>query len=310
MERVAVRHRSAVLASCVVLAVLAPACIVPPPPPSSSGDPVVFAAGDIACAPTDPDFNGGFGRNGRCLQRAVSDQFVGVADLVLPLGDLQYESGAIGPGSSYDLTWGRAKGITRPTVGNHDYGNLGAYFAYWGSSAGVAGKGWYSFDIGAWHVVVLNSNCTQVGCGAGSEQEQWLRADLAASGAACTVATMHHPRFSSGSRHGNNTAVTPLWQALYDAGVEVVLAGHDHHYERFGEQTPAGAAEPGRGVRQFVVGVGGKESRGIGTQQTNWEFVDGANQGALRLDLHPTSYEWRWVSLDGVLRDSGSTACH
>ena len=131
--------------------------------------------------------------------------------------------------------------------------------------AGDRSKGYYSFDIGTWHLIVINSNCASIGgCGSGSPQEQWLRADLAAHPSVCTMAYWHHPRFSSGG-HGDNSSMQPIWQALYDYRADLVLAGHDHDYERFGPQTPAGVLENARGVRSFVVGTGGKETGGFGT---------------------------------------------
>ncbi len=185
----------------------------------------------------------------------------GLTGTVAVLGDTAYENGTPDEfARCYEPTWGRHKARTRPAVGNHEYGTPGAagYFAYFGAAAGEAGKGWYSYDLGAWHVVALNSNCSLVGCQAGSEQEQWLRADLAANGARCTVAYMHHPRFSSGNVHGGSSAVDPLWRALEADGAELVLAGHDHDYERFAPQTASGALDVERGVRQFVVGTGGR----------------------------------------------------
>ncbi|MEO6654122.1 MAG: DNRLRE domain-containing protein, partial [Ilumatobacteraceae bacterium] len=179
---------------------------VPPP-----GDPQIAAAGDIACDPASGSFNGGLGTSLACRQKYTSDLMVGKGfDSVLTLGDMQYDSGAYNAFvNSYDLSWGRLKSITKPVPGNHEYNTSGAagYYQYWGALAGGTTQGYYSYDIGAWHLVALNSNCGVVSCAGGSVQETWLRADLAAHPDKCTLVYWHHPRFSSGDQHGNNTSV-------------------------------------------------------------------------------------------------------
>ena len=203
--------------------------------------------------------------------------------------------------------------MIRPTPGNHDYttSTAAAYYSYFGAAAGSSGKGYYSYDVGQWHVVALNSNCSAVGgCNAGSAQETWLRADLAAHPNKCTLAYWHHPRFSSGY-HGASTSVQPLWQALYDAGAELVLNGHDHDYERFAPQTPTGQADPARGIREFVVGTGGASERAFSATANNSEARNSSTFGVLQLTLHPSSYEWRFVPVAGQsFTDSGSAPCH
>jgi hypothetical protein len=199
-------------------------------------------------------------------------------------------------------------------VGNHEYRTPGAagYFGYFGAAAGEPGKGWYSYDVGAWHVVVLNTNCGEVGgCGPGSAQNAWLRADLTARGARCTLAYGHHPRFSSGNEHGGSPSVVPLFNALREHGVDVYLAGHDHDYERFAPQSEAGAADPA-GVRQFVVGTGGAGLRRFADQpQPHSEVRIAQAYGVLHLRLSPTSYGWNFVSQPGnPARDTGSQSCH
>ncbi len=233
---------------------------------------------------------------------------------IFTTGDNVYESGTDTEFTNcYEPTWGRHKSRTRPSVGNHEYATTGAsgYFKYFGAAAGDPKKGYYAYDLGAWHIIVLNSNCSQVGgCAAGSPQEQWLRADLAAYPATCTLAYWHHARFSSGS-HGNSTAVQPLWQALYDAGADVVVSGHDHDYERFAPQTPSGAADPVYGIRQFVAGMGGKSHYGFGTIQPNSEARNSDTYGVLKFTLHATSYDWQFVPETGkTYSDSGTTNCH
>lgn len=278
-------------------------------------DPVVAAAGDIACDPADPGYNGGQGTATACRMKATSDLLVGAGDTaVLLLGDDQYQDGALPKYlASYDPTWGRLKAITRPAPGNHDYGTPGAagYYAYFGAAAGDPSKGWYSFDLGSWHVVVLNSSCAAVGgCGALSAQETWLKADMAASAKPCTLAVWHHPRFSSGL-HGDDAAYDAFWRALYAAGADVVLNGHDHDYERFAPQDPDGAPDGRNGIRQFVVGTGGYDLRDFAVVRANSEVRDNSSFGVLRMTLKPAGYEWRFVPAPpGTLADSGSGVCH
>jgi hypothetical protein len=184
------------------------------------------------------------------------------------------------------------------------------YFDYFGARAGPVGTGWYAYDLGAWRIYALNSNCAVVGCGAGSEQEQWLRADLATSPRACVLAYWHHPRFSSGE-HGNDSAVTPLWNALYEADADVIVNGHDHNYERFGPQTPSGTADAARGIRQFVVGTGGGSLRSFETIRANSQVRNSDTYGVIKLTLSPTGYAWQFVPIAGkTFADSGTGACH
>ncbi len=281
--------------------------------PVTTGDPVIAAAGDIACDPADGSFNGGNGTASNCRQKAVSDLFVGKNfSAVLTLGDTQYEDGSLSKfQQSFDPSWGRAKNIIRPSVGNHEYltGGASGYYSYFGSAAGDPTKGYYSYDIGAWHLIALNSNCSQVGgCGAGSPQEQWLKSDLAAHLNACTLAYWHHPRFSSGE-HGSNTSYDAFWKDLYAAGAEIVLNGHDHDYERFALQNPSGAADP-NGIQEFVVGTGGKNHYTFTTTQANSVVRNPDTYGILKLTLHATSYDWQFVPEAGkTFSDSGTANC-
>ena len=280
-------------------------------------DPVVAAAGDIACDPTDPGYNGGNGTADRCQQRATSDLLVGAGlTAVLPLGDIQYDAPtAANLSTVYDPTWGRVKSISRPILGNHD-GSGNSYFDYFNGPgaangpAGPRGRGYYSFDIGTWHIVALNSNCPIVSCGAGSIQEQWLRADLAAHPAACTLAMWHHPRYSSG-HDGSHTTLSVWWSDLHAAGAEIVLSGHSHDYERFAPKDAAGKVSP-TGIRQFVVGTGGAFMTGIGTSRiAGSEVIQNTTFGVLKLTLHPTSYDWRFEPIAGrTWTDSGSGQCY
>jgi acid phosphatase type 7 len=278
---------------------------IPAPVPGVQG-PTLAAAGDIACAPRQvrTRLTCHHGGTARLLERLDPD-------VVAPLGDLQYERAT--PAAirgSYARTWGRLRLRTRPAVGNHEYYGRRApgYFAYFGSRAGPAGRGWYSYELGAWHVVVLNSNCSIVGCRTGSAQERWLRADLARSEARCTLAYFHHPRFSSGL-HGSQVSVASLWRALDQAGAEVVLSGHDHSYERFGPQTPTGRASS-RGVVQFVVGTGGVNFYPIVRPRPNSRVRRSGVFGVLELTLGQDRYAWRFVPENGSFTDRGSAACH
>jgi hypothetical protein len=239
---------------------------------------------------------------------------------VLALGDNQYEQGRLSQYTgSYDLSWGLFKDLTYPAVGNHEYGTTGAlgYFDYFNGAgvvdgrAGPRDKGYYSFDIGTWHLISVNSNCTQAGgCSAGSPQEQWLRADLAAHPEGCTLAFGHHPRFSSG-QHGDTGLLAPIWQALYDGNADLVLSSHDHLYERFGPQTSIGVADPVKGIREFVVGTGGRSHYSFSTPQPNSEVRNSDTFGILKLTLHPGSYDWAFIPEAGkTFTDFGSDNCH
>jgi hypothetical protein len=289
-------------------------------PPVSGGSstgsaPVIAAAGDIACKSTDGNFKAGLGSATACRQKYVADLFAG-QDLaaVLPLGDIQYEDGTYSDYlASYDLSWGTYRSITRPAIGNHEYLTSGAdgYFRYFGQSAGDPAKGYYSYDVGAWHVVALNSNCSKVGgCSAGSPQQQWLKADLAAHPSECTLAYWHHPRFSSGE-HGDHTSMTTMWQTLYDDGAELVLSGHDHDYERFAPMNASGQLDVTRGLRQFVVGTGGKNHYGITALRANSEVANTTTYGALFLTLRDHGYDWEFrPESSGAFSDSGRSSCH
>ncbi|MDQ4018506.1 MAG: Ig-like domain-containing protein [Actinomycetota bacterium] len=214
----------------------------------------------------------------------------------------------------YHPTWGRHKSRTRPSIGNHEYGTAGAwpYWAYFGALAGEAGKGWYSYDLGSWHVVALNSNCSFVGgCEPGSSQEAWLRADLAASRADCTLAYWHHARFSS-ARFAQLAGTEPFWKALYEAGADVILVGHDHIYERHAPQTPSGDRRPAHGIRQFIVGTGGFGHAPVtAVPLPTSEAVSSGTFGVLKLTLRERGYDWVFLPEAGrTFTDAGSGTCH
>jgi calcineurin-like phosphoesterase family protein len=295
-----------VSARLLAIGAMALASLAPALRASAAADPVIAAAGDIACMP------GWDVTSKSCRQQATSDLLSG-ATAVLTLGDNQYEDGTFAQyQGSFDSTWGRFKAVMFPSAGNHEYRTPGAagYFDYFGSVAGPRDRGYYSFDIGSWHLIAINSNCSAIGgCWAGSAQEQWLRADLAASVAQCTLAYWHHPRFSSGT-NGGAPFMAPIWQALYDFRADVVLVGHNHNYERFAPQSPGAVLDPGRGVREFVVGTGGRNLGMPSSTSANEEVRNWTTFGVLKLTLHPTSYDWQFVPEAGqTFTDSGSDSC-
>jgi hypothetical protein len=271
--------------------------------PTPEPDPVLVGAGDIAYCDSDND---------ESTAKLLDD----IPGTVFTVGDNAYLDGTPKEFTEcYEPTWGRHKARTRPAVGNHEYQGsavAAGYFDYFGSAAGEPGTGWYDYRVGAWHVIVLNSMCDAVGgCGVGSAQEGWLRGVLAESDAECTVAIMHHPQFSSGVKHGATTRVLPLWQALYEFGAEVVLSGHDHHYERFAMQTPGGAIDAVFGIRQFIVGTGGRDHVSGLAAMPNSEVRDLSTYGVLKLTLHADSYGWEFVPVAGkTFTDHGTAACH
>ena len=271
--------------------------------PATGGDGQrLLAAGDIAsCSSTGDEATAAL------LAQSTAE--------VLALGDLAYENGTASEFTGcYEPSWGAAKARTRPAPGNHEYGTAQAsgYFGYFGAAAGDPTKGYYSFERSGWHIVVLNSNCSEVaGCSAGSAQEQWLRADLAAHPAVCTLAAWHHSRFSSSGTAGT-TSVQALWQALYDNNAEIVLSGHSHVYERFAPQTATGVLDVARGLRQFTVGTGGRGLVGFSpTISPNSEVRDASSFGVLQLTLGASDYSWTFLPVAGsTFTDSGTGTCH
>jgi Calcineurin-like phosphoesterase len=289
----------------------------------TSSDPVVVIGGDVACATDDPNYNGGAGTAGFCHQRATA-ALIGQVNpaAVLALGDLQYNSGSLAAYSaSYGPSWGQYRSRTKPTVGNHDYGQSGAagYFGYFGNLATPlqpgctrSCDGYYSFDLGAWHVVNINAECTRLnggaGCAAGSPQDKWLEADLAAHPNTCTLVFGHRPRWSSNSFASPDIA--PLIDDMYAAGVDLYVAGHSHAYERFASQNPTGQADA-KGIRQFVVGTGGANYSGFGTVAANSQIRKSKAFGIAKLTLHPGSYDWSFVADPSTpYSDSGTGTCH
>jgi hypothetical protein len=266
----------------------------------ASGRFVLVGAGDIASCSRTTD---------TATDAVVAQQF----GTVIVLGDNAYPDGSAADYQNcYGPTWGRERARTRPATGNHEYGtaNAAGYFGYFGAAAGNPGQGWYAYDADSWRVIVLNSNCSDVGgCTRSSAQGLWLQAELAAHPRACTVAMWHHPRFSSGAL-GDKGATVDLWQLLYEAGADLVLSGHDHQYERFAAQSPAGLAEPTRGIRQFIVGTGGDGVGGLGVPKPNSEISNASSYGAIKLTLRPGAYDWQFLPAVGSsFTDAGTASC-
>lgn len=279
-----------------------------------SADPLIVAVGDIACPPSDKGPLHEFTLVEVCRQMETSELALQIDGLaaVLTLGDNQYPTGALGDfQSSYDRSWGRLKSMTHPSIGNHE--GLGeGYYTYFGAAAGPREHGYYSFDIGAWHVIALNSNseCRMVACDSTSAQLAWLREDLATHPSLCTLAYWHHPRFSSG-RHQNNKVMSAIWEALYAAGVDLALSGHDHDYERFAPLDADGRVDALGGIRSFIVGTGGARHTEFGIIKNGSQVRNSDTFGVLKLILHPTSYEWEFVPEAGkTFTDKGKGRCH
>jgi calcineurin-like phosphoesterase family protein len=268
------------------------------PDDGTPGTAVFVGAGDIASCWSRGD-------------EATATLLDTISGTVFTAGDNAYDSGSLSEyANCYGPSWGRHKARTRPTSGNHEYETADAagYFGYFGAAAGEPAKGYYSYDLGAWHIVALNST---IDLSATSAQVEWLRADLAAHPRPCTLAYWHHPLFSSGAEHGSHPYVQPLWDALYEAGAEIVISGHEHNYERFAQQTPAGAADPARGIREFIVGTGGASHYGFSTPLANSEARNSSAFGVLKLTLSARSYDWEFIPVAGqTFTDSGSGTCH
>jgi hypothetical protein len=263
--------------------------------------PVLAGAGDIGVCGSTWD----------SATAALIDKTPGT---IFAAGDLAYPAGTAAQfRDCYGTSWGYFKKRTMPVPGNHEYGTAGAkpYFAYFGPRVGKVGTGWYAYNVGTWRVYSLNANCGAVGgCGAGSPQERWLKADLAAHPTACIAAIWHQPLFSSGP-HGNNSSTKAFWQDLYAAGAEIVINGHDHDYERFAPQTPDGTLDAATGIREFVVGTGGAGMYALTTARANSEVFKTGVHGIIKFTLLDGSYTWQFVPVAGsTWTDSGTATCH
>jgi len=282
----------------------------------SSGGVLVAAAGDIACDPTDPGFNGGNGTATVCAQRATSNLVLGdpAISAVLPLGDEQYGCGGLTAfQQAYDPSWGRFLGMSHPVPGNHEYQTTGGsgcgsgaagYFGYFGSAAGNA-QGDTAWNAGSWHMIGLNGECTDVGgCDEASPQGQFLRSHLGSR--TCTLAYWHEPYYNG---VGHIADYAYFWRTLTAAGADVILNGHIHTYARFAPQDAAGHVDAAHGIRQFIVGTGGKSQGSLPGSQ-NVDVTRSGFFGILKLRLHDSSYDWTMVAVDGSVVDSGSAPCH
>ncbi len=263
---------------------------------------VIAAAGDISL----PEIGG---------QKLTSDLIVdGGYDAVLLMGDTQYPRGELANFKAfYDPTWGRFLDRTHPSPGNHEYSRNRAadYYAYFGERAGEPTRGYYSFDLGAWHFVSLNSNCGYVNCSAESVQVRWLKADLASNKTKCVLAFWHTPRFNSGDTHGDDTDTSAFWDVLYEAGVDVVLNGHEHIYERFQPQDPLARADDKKGIRAFTVGTGGATLYKLSEPRPNSAVRHNASLGVLKMTLSQDAYAWEFMAVPpSTFNDVGSARCH
>ncbi len=293
-----VKQVALMLISAVTLLATYPA-YASTPTPAPTGDPVIIAVGDIASCSSPGDE----------LTAALVDKIPGT---ILAVGDIAYEHGSADDFTNcYNPSWGRFKNRTRPAPGNHDYVTRYAqgYYDYFGELAGPPNQGYYSFDVGAWHIISLDSNVDARVVGT---QGKWLRADLKAHPGTCTLAFWHHPIFSTDISPDTNYTVKQLWWLLYLYGADVIINGHVHYYERFAPQTSSGQSDPQRGIREFVVGTGGafllpKIAAKIAP---NSEVIDNVTWGVLKMTLHSTSYDWEFIPVEGkTFHDSGSASC-
>ena len=276
----------------------------PTPTPTVPGPQTLVGAGDIAICDGSED-----AKNAEATARLLD----GIGGTVFTLGDNAYPNGSRENYQCYNGTWGRHKDRTRPSLGNHDYVDSAVakpYFEYFGTNAGAAGQGYYSYDLGGWHILVLNSGDTSLV--ASGVQDAWIRQDLAANATTkCTLAYWHHPLFSSG-RNGSIGYVHSMYKLLYDANVDVVLNGHDHSYERFAEQSPDGRREDHRGIREFVVGTGGFHFYNFLTTLPNSQkqVTGQGSTGVLKMILSADSYTWEFITTGMGVQDSGAWPCH
>lgn len=309
---------------------LAPAVAPIEPARGAATDPVVAAVGDMACDPADPTFNNGWGTSSRCAERRTSDAMASDTSLqaVLGLGDYQYDCGdASDYAVSYTPTWGRLDDLMQPVPGNHEYktgkdafgspcptdnDRAAGYFGYFGAAAHPRTVGHFSFDLGSWHVVALNANCSKSGvggCGARSAQTTWLKADLASTTKSCILSFWHQPLWS-GTGTGRLRVYRPWWDVLRAAHADVVLNGHIHNYQRFAALDPDGTADPANGITEYVVGTGGEQRVSVKRTARPQPMFWARTFGYLRMTLQPDGWKAEFVDYRGVVLDSSRGACH
>lgn len=278
------------------------ATLAPTPAPA-----VLIGAGDIAYCGDAPEYQGDE-RTAAIVQSMLKDA---PGATVMTVGDTVYGSGTRTElKDCFDPSWGQFKDRIRPALGNHDIQteNGAPYFDYFGAAAGPVGKGYYSYNLGSWHIVVLNSNCNDIACTPDSQQVKWLREDLQQNQTLCTLAYWHHPRWSSGL--GGGGAAATFWKTAAELGVDVVVSGHDHDYERFAPMNAGGDADP-QGTREFVVGTGGATLRPFGRIKTNSEVRIAGTHGVIQFSLYPDHYQWQFVPAEEPsMTDQGTGACH
>ena len=293
----------------IIVALVASACSDPPAPPESEPPPEEPAPPPAPEPPTSATFVGAgdiVGCTTRFYDEATADLLDGIEGTIFALGDNVQGFGTPEEfANCYEPTWGRHKARTRPAAGNHEYNVPDAqpHYEYWGEQAGPAGKGYYSYDVGDWHIVVLNSNILF------EEQNEWLAADLSANPRRCTLAYWHHPWFTSSSYRGPEELLRFV-EILYQGGVDVVLTGHAHGYERFAPQNPIGEADAEQGIRHFVVGTGGAPFHPFKRVKPNSEVRQLA-YGVLKMELFADRYTWEFVPIAGeTFTDQGEGQCH
>ena len=294
VERLPIRPRKrfVILLMVFVLITVTIQTLYIPPMQASAATVVLVGAGDIASCAHNTD-------------EATAKLLDSIRGVVVTTGDNAYTRGTSAEFTNcYHPSWGRHKYRTKPVPGNHEYGTSGAagYFQYFNNF-----PAYYAYDWGDWRIYALNSN---IDVSATSTQVRWLKADLATSPKKCVLAYWHHPRWSSGAKYGSNSKYQALWKTLYDAGAELVLNGHEHHYERFKPMNASGSAVS-NGLREIVVGTGGAPLYGFGTIHSASEVRSSSSHGVLKLTINATSYSWNFVPIAGKsFTDSGTTNCH
>lgn len=336
MQGIRARKLAPLLAMTVVLPALwaggsqAATAVEPPAATTTAITTTIAAVGDFACDSENPAFNNGSGTSTKCQQKLVSDVMVAdtAVTAVLGLGDFQYScDDAADFEVSYTPSWGRVNNLMSPVAGNHEYmgghdaygrecpaGNSTAenYFNYFGAAAHPETVGHFSFDLGNWHLIGLNAQCSRKnvgGCSATSPQTQWLEADLAATTQPCTLAFWHQPLFT-GSGTGKATTYQPWWNSLYAAGADVVLNGHRHNYLRFGALNPSGAPDAAGGITEYVAGTGGESLQSFSTTANPQPLYKRKGFGYLRMNLEESGWSSQFVTSTGAVVDSFSGTCH